>query len=450
MTPIDAGARVRHFSRMATEQARDSPGHGAAPRRIYRSCDERIVAGVAAGLGHYLRVDPLWMRLAFVVATSAGGLGVLIYAVCWVLLPEAGPGEEERLRDEPRRGGLELVAGALIVLGFLFLLRELGLRFADGVVLPALLVLVGIVLIWQRSSGARRGAWLADLQDLRQRRAPPALTELLGRAPGAARLNASIAKKLLRFLVGVGFLIAGAGMFAAATEAFAEVRSVVIAFAILLVGLGLIFGPWAWRLARELAAERRARIRSQERAEMAAHLHDSVLQTLALIQRHGDDPEQMARLARGQERELRSWLYGGDRRRPEGALATELETLAAEVEDLHGVAVEVVTVGDCELDEDLEALLAAAREAMVNAARLSGEREVSVYLESERHRVSCFVRDRGVGFEPDAVPDDRKGLSESIVGRMRRHGGSATIRTAPGEGTEVKLTLPRRLESETG
>ena len=371
---------------MATKEARQQAHHGGVQRRAYRSCDDRIVAGVAAGLGDYLRVDPLWMRLAFVVATSAGGLGVLIYAALWVLLPEATPQEEARLRDEPRRSGLELVAGALILLGLLFLLRQLGLRFADGVVLPALLVVVGLVLIWRRTSSERRGAWLADLQDLRERRVPPALAELLGRRPDASRFSGSTAKTLLRFAAGVGFLVAGAAMFAAATEAFEEVRSVVIAFVVLLLGLTLIFGPWAWRLARDLAAERRARIRSQERAEMAAHLHDSVLQTLALIQRHADDPEQMAKLARGQERELRSWLYGGARRRLEGSLTHELEALAAEVEDLHGVAVEVVSVGDAELDEDLEAMLAAAREALVNAARLSGERSVSVYVETERHK----------------------------------------------------------------
>ena len=419
---------------------------GRAPgtsRRLYRSGDERMVAGVAGGMAHYLRVDPLWLRLAFVVATSAGFLGVVIYAVAWLLMPEARPDEELARHGEPRRGTLETVAGALVVVGVLFLLRNAGLRFADGLVVPALLVGVGLVLIWRRSSPERRGALIAELNDIRARRIPPALAELLGSGATSARPGRPQLKTLVRVALGLAFLFGGVSLFAAATDAFGAVRDVVLAFAILLAGLTLIFGPWAWRLARELAAERRERIRSQERAEMAAHLHDSVLQTLALIQRQGDDPEQMAKLARGQERELRSWLYGGERGQRMESLSAALEATAAELESLHDVSVEVVTVGDADLDDDLEALLAAAREAIVNAARLSGDTTVSVYIETEPDRVTCFVRDRGAGFDADAVPLDRKGVSESIIGRMARHGGAATIRTAPGEGTEVELSLPR-------
>lgn len=183
---------------------------------------------------------------------------------------------------------------------------------------------------------------------------------------------------------------------------------------------------------------------------MAAHLHDSVLQTLALIQRHPDDSEKMVRLARRQERELRNWLYGGSALRSGTSLAGALELAAAEVENLHGVPVEAVAVGDCQLDEPLEALLQATREAMVNAARLSGDEKVAVYLEVEPDNVTCFVRDRGVGFDPESIPPDRKGVSESIIGRMERHGGSATIRTAPGEGTEVTLSLVRADGSKNG
>lgn len=428
---------------MATDEASAQRHSPSASRRLARSREERWAAGVAAGIAQYIRVDPLWVRLAFVVATSAGGLGVVAYLLAWVLLPEAEAHEELARRQESRRGALEHVAGGLIVVGVLVLLRSFGLRFADGVVLPALLVAVGLVLIWRRSSPERRGALIAELEDIRARRIPPALAELLGAGATGPRSGRRQLGTLLRVVLGGAFLFGGISLFAAATDAFGAVRDVAFALAILLAGLTLIFGPWAWRLARELAAERRARIRSQERAEMAAHLHDSVLQTLALIQRQGDDPEQMARLARGQERELRSWLYGTGRAQQAGSLAAALEAIAGEVEDLHGVTVDVVSVGDSELDDDLDALLAAAREAIVNAARLSGDSTVAVYLEIEPERVGCFVRDRGVGFEPDAVRFDRKGVSESIVGRMERHGGKATIRTAPGEGTEVELTLPR-------
>jgi signal transduction histidine kinase len=237
--------------------------------------------------------------------------------------------------------------------------------------------------------------------------------------------------------------VAGVATFVALSDAAEAVGKGLVAALIVVAGLALIFLPWVRRLASELAEERRERIRSQERAELAAHLHDSVLQTLALIQRRSDSPETVVRLARRQERELRSWLSGPPRSSADRSLVAAVRRAAEEVEDLHGVPIEVVVVGDCTLDESLDALVAAAREAMSNAARLSGADGVAVYLEVADDRVTLYVRDRGVGFDPEAVPPDRKGVSESIVGRMRRHGGLATIHTAPGAGTEVELELPR-------
>jgi signal transduction histidine kinase len=208
----------------------------------------------------------------------------------------------------------------------------------------------------------------------------------------------------------------------------------------------IVLGPWWLRIARDLVVERQARIRAEERADMASRVHDSVLQTLALIQRNSADPQQVIQLARAQERELRAWLFDG---RPPGSLGEGL-TLAAgvrliqqEVEAQHGVPVEAVTVGDCELDDDLTALLAAAREATVNAVKWSGAAVVSVFAEVEPGEVSVFVRDRGRGFDPAAVPGDRRGLAESVHARMARRGGSATVRSVVGEGTEVSLTMPR-------
>jgi signal transduction histidine kinase len=208
------------------------------------------------------------------------------------------------------------------------------------------------------------------------------------------------------------------------------------------VALALIFAPFWVRLARGLAVERAARIRSQERAEVAAHLHDSVLQTLALMQRRAGDPREVAALARRQERELRAWL-NGRREAGEATVALALETAAAEVEESHGVPVEVVAVGDAPLDARAEALVAAAREALVNAAKFAGDGPVALYAEVAPERIEVFVRDRGPGFEPAAVPEDRRGLRESIVGRMERHGGRATVHTAPGAGTEIELVLER-------
>jgi signal transduction histidine kinase len=196
------------------------------------------------------------------------------------------------------------------------------------------------------------------------------------------------------------------------------------------------------RLARSLSFERAARIREQERAEVAAHLHDSVLQTLALIQTRSNDGAAVATLARRQERALRRWLF----ERPDAGakhdtIGTVLELAAGEVEELHSVPIEAVIVGDGPLDTRAEALVQAAREAMTNAAKFARSERVDLYAEVTPTRVVAFIRDRGVGFDPDAIPADRRGLRDSIVGRMRRHGGRATVHSAPGDGTEVELTM---------
>ena len=207
----------------------------------------------------------------------------------------------------------------------------------------------------------------------------------------------------------------------------------------------LIAGPWVWRLALERDAERTARIRSEERSDMAARVHDSVLQTLALIQRHADEPRRVASLARRQERELRGWLYGDQPLGDENAsLMAALSAAAGDVEELHGVRVELASAGDCPVDGSVGALVLAAREAMTNAAKFAGVEEIDVYAEVTDDEVSVFVRDRGAGFDRAAVPADRRGLVESIEGRMERAGGRATIVTSPGGGTEVELHLPRR------
>ena len=220
----------------------------------------------------------------------------------------------------------------------------------------------------------------------------------------------------------------------------------VTAGVVVLVGVGLISAPWWLQMARQLSEERAARIREQERAELAAHVHDSVLHTLTLIQRHVDDPREVARLARSQERALRTWLY---RPRPEEAttLAAALEQIAGEVEDALGAQVEVVAVGDCPVDEKIGALLLAAREALVNAGKHArppaGPVPISLYAEVEPGQVTVFVRDRGPGFDLAQVPDDRLGVRQSILGRMERHGGRAMLHSDPGEGTEVQLEMPR-------
>jgi signal transduction histidine kinase len=216
----------------------------------------------------------------------------------------------------------------------------------------------------------------------------------------------------------------------------------VVAVALAVTGLALLLGPWISRLARDLAAERGERIRNQERADVAAHLHDSVLQTLALLQRNADDPKAVARLARRQERELRDWLYAGDQADGQSFRSAMLAA-AADVEGRHDVTVEVVCVGDIEMSDATRTLASAAGEAMVNAAKHAGVDTVDAYVEVSDVAVDVFVRDRGVGFDPESVPEDRLGLRRSIMERMRRHGGTAEVRSTPGEGTEVRLRMPR-------
>jgi signal transduction histidine kinase len=253
----------------------------------------------------------------------------------------------------------------------------------------------------------------------------------------------------VRILAGVALVVTGIGVMVIRSGSFDQVQFALIAVLATLVGVAVLTVPFWLRMVRDLGEERRARIRTEERAEIAAHLHDSVLQTLALIQKQSDTPKEVARLARGQERELRGWLYGpagyGAKKQigsEGGQLATAIAAACGEVEDAFAISVSQVVVGDAELDEPLTALVQAAREAMVNAAKHAGIEEVSVYAEVEPTAVTVFVRDRGKGFDPESVSDDRHGLADSIRGRMERNGGTVRLRTAPGEGTELQLEMP--------
>ncbi len=355
-----------------------------------RAPEDRLVAGLAAGIAARTGIDVTLVRLAFVVAALLGGFGVAAYVVGWLLLPAEGVDGSIASRALNDRRGLALAAGlgSLLVI-MLIIASALGARWLSSVAWALVISVVGLTLIWRNTP--------PDEHAVLRRLADP----VLGLAGAGGRR-----RPLLR-----------------------------------------IVGPWWLRIARDLVLERQARARAEERADMAAHLHDSVLQTLALIQRRADQPQQVIQLARAQERELRSWLFD---ELPPGAadgqgltLAGGVRLIQQEVEAQHGITVEAVTVGDCELDDDLNALLAAAREATVNAAKWSGAPTVALFAEVEPAEVVLFVRDRGRGFDPDVVPGDRKGLAESIRARVARHGGSVMIRSAPGEGTEVSLTMPR-------
>ncbi|MEP7180535.1 MAG: ATP-binding protein, partial [Pseudonocardiales bacterium] len=243
----------------------------------------------------------------------------------------------------------------------------------------------------------------------------------------------------IRLAAGAALVVAGGGIVLARAN-FSAIRDGLLAVVVTVVGMALLTGPWWMRMMTQLTVERSERIRSQERADIAAHLHDSVLQTLALIQRNSGSPREVTRLARGQERELRSLLYGS--RTASGQLADELRQAAGEVEDDYAISVETVVVGDAALDDGLAAAAAAAREALVNAAKHAGVTEVSLYAEVEPDAVSIFIKDRGVGFDLDAVAPDRQGVRGSIIGRIERHGGDVKLRSQPGGGTEVEIRMP--------
>jgi signal transduction histidine kinase/phage shock protein PspC (stress-responsive transcriptional regulator) len=406
----------------------------AAPayRSLWRDPERGLVAGVCAGLAERLGVDPLLLRAAFVAATAAGGVGILAYGVLWLLLPAAG-GDRTLLRGLRRHapGSWRTAAGvALLTLSGLLVLRQLGLWFSDAIVWPVVLAAAGVALAWRLAGpGPDEPAPASEAADA----GPPAATERRRALQGAYRGG-----------FGVALIVGAALLFLYANGILAGLGDLALTVLVVVAAVALILAPFWWRLVRSLTAERAARIRSQERTEVAAHLHDSVLQTLALVQRQAGDPRAVSTLARRQERELRAWLQDRDSPGADESLAGALAAAAEEVEVAHGVSVDVVTVGDAPLDDHTRALVAAAREALVNAAKFAGDAgPVSLYAEADGERLSVFVRDRGPGFDPDAVPPDRRGVRDSIAGRMARHGGRGAIRPAPGRGTEVELTLER-------
>ena len=374
--------------------------------RLERRADGRVVGGVCCGLAEHLGLDVTVVRVAFSVLVAAG-IGVVGYVALWLLVPQR-PGTSHD------RNWAQLFAYGALVCGLsVFTWGAGALTWA---VWPVAAGGIGVGIIWQQADPEHRRRWVRNTRSL-----------------------------WIRSVVGAALVIGGIAAFLA--QNIEHVGQVLLGSGVVLAGVGVIAAPWLLRLWHDLDDERRERIRSQERAEVAAHVHDSVLHTLTLIQRNAHDPKEVQRLARAQERDLRAWLYQ-PKADAEQALAAAVRKLSAEVEDHHGVPIEVVCVGDCPLDDRLGAMLQAAREAMVNAAKYAGgagdgSSPVSVYAEVDGEDVMIFVRDRGKGFDLDAVPADRMGVRQSIIGRMERNGGKAEIRTAPGEGTEVRLEMKR-------
>jgi signal transduction histidine kinase/phage shock protein PspC (stress-responsive transcriptional regulator) len=411
-----------------------APSRGARPR-LRRPTQGRIVAGVAAGLAEHLGIPVRAIRIAFVVATIAtSGAGLVAYVLLWALTPQEttepavpkrpgrvardaaatppAPGGPSYSRERLRAIGVGLV---LVVAAGAVLLSRGGVDVHAEIWVPLLVLLVGAAIALRQLDITERARWLAP-------------------GGGSPRMG------LLRLAGGIVLAVVGILLFVARGIRASDLVPVVVAALAVLLGVGLVLAPWGLRLWRDLERERALRVREVERAEIAAHLHDSVLQTLALIQRKPGDANEVARLARAQERELRDWLYAGS---PAGAesLQAAVRDVVAEIEDGHGVPVDLVLVGDRPTDQPSRALVQALREALLNAVR-HGQAPVSAYVESSADGVSAFVRDRGEGFDPEEVPTDRLGVRESIIGRMTRHGGHAQVRRVAAGGTEVRLELP--------
>lgn len=410
------------------------------PRKLYRSSDGRWLGGVARGLAGHLGLPVVWVRLVFVGLFMAEGLGALLYAAFWFFVPlgvggvdtgrppalateTSADGRRRLVARKPDKGQIVALL-AMVVVAMIFV-GNVDLSGGARLYLwPVVLVGAGVALVWRQADNARRARWME-----------------VGRHRRTLTLARSAAGVLL-VTVGVS------GIFVLQGSA-AHLGSVLQAALAVLVGIALLAGPYLVRMTQDLSEERLMRIRAQERAEVAAHVHDSVLHTLTLIQRNAENAGEVRRLARAQERDLRNWLYkpegtGKDEADEPDTLAEAVRRSAAEVEDKHGVPIEVVVVGDCPLDERIGAQMQAAREAMVNAAKYGGEGgAVQVYAEVEGRTVFVSVRDRGPGFDLDAIPADRMGVRESIIGRMERNGGTARLRAVPDGGTEVELEMER-------
>lgn len=411
---------------------------------MYRT-QSRVVAGVCGGLAEHLGIRVKMVRAVMIGASFFFGAGIVFYGWLWLLVPMAGDPAEQggKLLDDDGNPRLALfrpaagatkgigsstegrrriplgfrevaIGGALVIAAFLLFGQQRGWDLQLGTLIPLLVIVLGAVLAWMQLDDTRRVGLL-----------------------NATKMNTP--SSMLRLGGGLALVIAGVIVIVAGSGSWALVWSSVVASLAVLAGVGLVLAPWALKFWREFQSERAGHIRESERAEIAAHLHDSVLQTLALIQKSAHSPADVTRLARAQERELREWIYQ-DSAHKSGALVERIKSVCAEVEDLYGQGVEVVAVGDAEVTDSGNALVQAVRESVLNGARHGGT-TVSVYVEAGANGVDVFVKDRGPGFDVDTVPSDRLGVRESVVGRMQRNGGTAEI-ISSSEGTEVRLHLP--------
>jgi signal transduction histidine kinase len=397
---------------------------------------DRLGGGVAAGVAAWRGFSPNVVRIVFVLAALvSAGWGVPLYVAAWLFMPAKDAETNIFSKARTDAAGIRLAVGLGSLLIFILLIAgALNGGWFINSAWPQVFSVAGLVLIWRNASEEEQ----ATLRHL---------LEPLGAAAGDATHQGNWRRRgtILRLAL-AGVLLAGGLGWLFSTHASLALLRPLGGVLLVTVGIVLILGPWWLRIIRELAVERQAKARAEERVDIAARVHDSVLQTLALIQRRAEDPQKVIQLARMQERELRTWLFEGKDPNEEEEVLTvtaEVRKIQEDIESGYGVPVEAVTVGDCDLDDNLSALMAAAREATVNAAKWSGASVISLFAEVEPAEVAIVVRDRGKGFDPETVPEDRKGLAESVRGRMARRGGTATVNSALGEGTKITLKMAR-------
>lgn len=405
---------------------------GTPLRPLRRGRDNCILGGVCGGFATRLGIKERNIRVIFALLTLIFGLGILLYMTFWLVLTRSG--EEysiiQQIFQNRREAQLVLVA-FIATLILIITLQTTGTQTSDGFGWPLLLSGFASFAVW-------RGASIDERNHL---------TEFFNSAPliGGA-FSKSRKGFVLRFVVGAALIFVGLHQLHHIGGFWGSAGSAIVGTAVLVIGVLVLFAPWWLQNVRELTSERRERVRIEERARMVAHLHDSVLQTLTLIERAAANESDVVRLARNQERELRQWLFSPETLTDAPTSFVGLVgAIEHDVENDYGVRVELVTVGDCVPDDRVVTLVAAGREAAINAAKWSGAASVSIFTEVEPTTISIFVRDRGVGFDLDAIPADRQGIALSIRQRMGQLGGETFINTAVGSGTEVQLVMPRSL-----
>ncbi|MHB8379281.1 MAG: ATP-binding protein [Acidimicrobiales bacterium] len=405
---------------------------GTPHRPFRRGVDNAILGGVCGGLAIRLGVNERTVRIIFSLLALVSGVGLLLYMLLWLTLPRSNETQSIAHRLLGRRRELHrALFGLILVVAFIVVLDRAGIPSLGIYTWPFLLSVAGVIGVW-------RGATPDEHKHL----------EDLVRSAPLIRVPASPTKKnlLLRVLLGTVLVLLGLRALSRLNGVWGGTTPVLFGTFILIAGVLILLAPWWLATLNELSGERRARVRVQERANVAAHLHDSVLQTLTLIERAAGDESAVVRLARNQERELRQWLFDPDHRATDdevGTFSSKLHSLEDEIESDYGVRVELVVVGDCVADANVLALVAAGREAAINAAQWSEAPSISIYAEVETSALSLFIRDRGKGFDVETVPHDRQGIALSIRQRMAQHGGSSSLKSTRGVGTEVKLDLPR-------